>query len=479
MKTSRRQLVYLSGAAAAMAASSGCKNVEQMLTASSIEAPSFKPWGTTTERQLLERATFGPASYEIARLADLGYDKWLDEQLSPDTIDESIVAESRTRSLRDITDADPGLLFDEDDHVLARTLRQETLLLATYSRKQLYERMVQFWSDHFNIYFFKNSGPQYKVVDDKKTIRAHALGNFKDMLTASAQSSAMLGYLDNQVNTNGIANENYARELLELHTMGVGSGYTQHDVQQVARCFTGWTVQKHWHRGAFLFNDDAHDNGRKVVLGHVINPRGGENDGHTVIDIVASHPATAQHITKKLCLFFLGTVPEPLHSQLASTFLQTGGQIKPVVKQLLAQKNMALAKPMIKRPMEYMVSSLRSLGADTDCGKDLQSHLDSMGQQLFAWPMPDGYTLRETAWLSALAPRWRFASAICGDKIENTVVPWDSFKSDSSVSKTVGSAIFGDNSPSDLSQTLEKFGASDVKVCTYLSLISPHYQLRA
>ena len=223
----------------------------------------------------------------------------------------------RLRGLADSLDPDTGLLFDEDDHRLIGALRQSAILRAVYSRRQLQERMVEFWSDHFNIYAFKGQGPQFKVVDDHETIRAHALGKFRDLLGASARSAAMLGYLDNTSNRKGVPNENYARELMELHTLGVHGGYTQRDVKEVARCLTGWTTEKHWHRGRFLFDPDAHDNGAKQVLGLTIAPGGGVTDGERVLDMLAGHPSTARHLARKLCVHFLGDAPDAWVSRLA------------------------------------------------------------------------------------------------------------------------------------------------------------------
>ena len=143
------------------------------------------------------------------------------------------------------------MLFDEDDQRLVSALRSRPFCVPSTAGGSLQERMVEFWTDHFNIYAFKGQGPQLKVVDDRETIQKHSLGKFRDLLGASAKSAAMLGYLDNTANRKGVPNENYARELMELHTLGVHGGYTQRDVKEVARCLTGWTTEKHWHRGRF------------------------------------------------------------------------------------------------------------------------------------------------------------------------------------------------------------------------------------
>ena len=189
--------------------------------------------------RVLNRVAYGPRPGEVARVEKIGIAAYVDEQLAPDGIAEDPRLTWRLRALNDTLDANAGDLFDVDDHRLVQTLRQATLLRAVYSRRQLHERMAEFWSDHFNIYAFKGQGPQLLIADNRDTIRAHALGRFRDLLHASARSAAMLGYLDNGVNVKGVPNENYARELMELHTLGVHGGYTQRDVQEVARCLTG------------------------------------------------------------------------------------------------------------------------------------------------------------------------------------------------------------------------------------------------
>ncbi|HEX5323812.1 MAG TPA: DUF1800 domain-containing protein, partial [Capsulimonadaceae bacterium] len=277
-------------------------------------------------------------------------------------------------------------------------------------------------SDHFNIYAFKGQGPQLKVVDDQSTIRKYALGRFRDLLGASARSAAMLGYLDNTVNRKGVPNENYAREIMELHTLGVHGGYTQHDVKEVARCFTGWTSDKSWRRGRFLFDPAAHDDGAKQVLGITILPGGGIHDGERVLDILASHPETAKHLATKLCIRFLGDARQETVSHVASAFLKTGGDIHATLRALLTPQALLAAPPILKRPYDYAVSALRALNADTDAGIGIQKHLENMGQALFGWPMPNGYPEEARAWVGAMVPRWNFALALAGGSIENTSI---------------------------------------------------------
>ncbi|MEO7720275.1 MAG: DUF1800 domain-containing protein [Capsulimonas sp.] len=429
MSLTRRKLLCVGAAALGAAALTGCESLENHFAKPpppGVDALPPGPSGKVSEAaRLLNRAAFGPRPGDIAYVERIGAAAYLEEQLKPDSIEEPKFLQWRLRSLGDSLNPDPGLLFDEDDKRLVAALRQATTLRAVYSKRQLQERMVEFWSDHFNIYAFKNEGAQLKIVDDHETIRKHGLGRFRDLLGASARSAAMLGYLDNGVNKRGAPNENYARELMELHTLGVNGGYTQRDVLEVARCLTGWTSQKHWRRGAFLFDSDAHDNGAKTVLGNLIPAHGGVHDGDRVLDIVAAHPATAHRISRKLCLYFLGEAPETLTASMAKTFQETDGDIKSLVRLVLNSSEVQSSAFIFKRPFDYAVSALRAFDVDTDGGAGVQEHLEKMGQSLFGWPMPNGYPTQEGAWLGGLPPRWNFALDLTQGRVQNTKAPLD------------------------------------------------------
>ena len=423
----RRQFLGCGMAVLGAAALSGCETVEQRLTQQAMPSDALPPPGevlNSPAMRVLNRVAYGPRPGEVRRVEKIGIVAYVEEQLSPEHLGEDPRLTWRLRSLNDTLNASPGDLFDVDDHRLVQTLRQATLLRAVYSRRQLSERMAEFWSDHFNIYAFKAQGPQLIIADDKDTVRAHALGRFRDLLGASARSAAMLGYLDNGVNVKGIPNENYARELMELHTLGVHGGYTQHDVQEVARCLTGWTVDTGWHRGRFRFDAARHDNGPKEILGVTIPAGGGIRDGERVLDIVAAHPATARHLAHKLCVHFLGDAPEPWVSRLAGIYHQTDGDVKALLRPLLTAPDLHTAPAILKRPLDYAVSALRALNADTDGGVAVQRHLEAMGQPLFAWPMPDGFPDKTSAWTGTLIPRWNYALALTGPGIENTTLDW-------------------------------------------------------
>ena len=424
MKTTRRRILGLGAVSLAAGLLSGCESLEQRFTKEALPADALPPAlpVQSPAMRLLNRMAYGPRPGDVARVTRLGVSAYVEEQLAPDALAEEPVLTWRLGTLADMLDPDTGLLFDEDDKRLVAALRQSATLRAVYSRRQLQERMVEFWTNHFNIYAFKGQGPQLKVLDDGETIRKYALGRFRDLLGASARSATMLGYLDNTANRKGVPNENYARELMELHTLGVHGGYTQRDVKEVARCLSGWTVEKHWHRGRFRFDKDAHDDGVKHVLGITLAAGGGVGDGERVLDIVADHPATARHLARKLCLHFLGNAPESLASHMAGVYTQTGGDMKAVLRPLLLSPEMLHAPPILKRPFDYAVSALRAFNVDTDGGTGVQKHLEAMGQPLFAWPMPNGFPEGTRAWTGALIPRWNFALALAGRKVENTAL---------------------------------------------------------
>ena len=423
MIATRRRLLALGAAGLTAGVLSGCETLEQRLTQASLPLKALPPPNLPVHSpivRLLNRAAYGPRPGDINAVTNMGIAAYVAEQLTPETLNEEPILAIRLRSLADNLSPDTGMLFDEDDHRVVEALRQATLLRAIYSRKQLLERMVEFWTDHFNIYAFKGLGPQLKVIDDHATIRSHALGKFRDLLGASARSAAMLGYLDNTANRKGIPNENYARELMELHTLGVHGGYTQRDVKEVARCFSGWTFENHWHRGRFRFDSETHDNGPKQVLGTSIPAGGGVHDGERVLDLLASHPATAVHLARKLCVHFLGETSARWTERLAKIFCDSGGDIKPMLLALLTSDDLLTAKPILKRPLDFTLSGLRALNADTDGGLGIQRHLESMGQALFAWPMPDGFPEAAHFWTGALIPRWNFALALSANALENT-----------------------------------------------------------
>src|SRR5439155_17155836 len=222
---------------------------------------------------------------------------YLEEQLHPEQMEESPAVAWRLWPL-DTLQVDTDFRFEFPKEQVQAELQQAAVIRAVYSRRQLQQVMVDFWTDHFNISQLKGDSAFMKTTDDAEVIRRHALGKFRDLLWASAKSPAMLYYLDNARNTHSAVNENYARELMELHTMGVTGGYTQRDVQEVARCFTGWSLQdaRTWWNGTYVFRPEQHDDGPRRVLGVTLPPGLGERHGERVLEMLADHPSTARFV---------------------------------------------------------------------------------------------------------------------------------------------------------------------------------------
>ncbi|HKV40489.1 MAG TPA: DUF1800 domain-containing protein [Blastocatellia bacterium] len=361
--------------------------------------------------------------------------------------------------------------------MLLAELQAQKLVRAVYSQRQLQEVLTDFWFNHFNIYWPKGADKWLTTDFEDNAIRPHVLGKFKDLLMATAKSPAMLVYLDNDLSSSPDArpprppipgrfggfgrprfggppfwpvpprpappqqaannknkrkpgiNENYGRELMELHTLGVDGGYTQKDVQEVARCFTGWTIEQPRRGARFVFRDWMHDNGQKVVLGHVIPAGGGERDGEKVIDILAHSPSTAKFISKKLCRRFVSDdPPSSLVDKVANVYLKSDGDIREMMRTILKSpefysQNAYRAK--IKSPFELAVSAIRALGGDTDGSPALGQYIAKMGEPLYRYQAPTGYPDTAQEWVNtgALLERLNFGIALASNKIRGTVVP--------------------------------------------------------
>jgi uncharacterized protein (DUF1800 family) len=309
---------------------------------------------------------------------------------------------------------------------------------AISSSRQLEEVLVDFWLNHFNV--FSGKGPIRMLLPsyERDAIRPHVLGRFRDMVLATARHPAMLFYLDNWLSQASRAgegegrpvglNENYGRELLELHTLGVDGGYTQEDVVSVARAFTGWTIHEPERYAEFYFNPAMHDREEKVVLGHRIPRGGGESDGVTVIEILSRHPSTAQFIARKLAQRFVADdPPQRLVDRVAAGFLETDGDLRAVMTTLLLSPEFMSEgawQAKVKSPLELVVSALRALDAGvTDTGP-LANQIALLGQPLYGKAEPTGYPNTSEIWTSSasLIGRMTFAAAVTSGRIDGVTV---------------------------------------------------------
>jgi len=327
--------------------------------------------------------------------------------------------------------------------VVTGELQQAKLLRAVYSERQLQEVMTDFWFNHFNIYLYKDSD-QYLVTSyERDVIRPRALGKFKDLLVATAQSPAMLFYLDNWASEgpkspaavaankgktgqagSGL-NENYGRELMELHTLSVNGGYSQHDVTELARVLTGWTLQPLEQGAVYQFDPRKHEPGDKVILGQTI-PENGANEGMQVLDILAHHPNTAKFICKKLAMRFVADdPPTALVDRMAKKFLATDGDIREVLRTMFKSPEFWSPKAYrakVKTPFEFVVSSLRATGTDLTNPAPLLGTLNRMGMPLYQMVPPTGYSMLESSWMSseALLDRVNYALALSNGQVGGT-----------------------------------------------------------
>ena len=496
---------------------------------------------------VLNRLGFGARPGDVERVKAMGLENYINQQLNPEKIPDS-VAENKVKDLGVLTMTtaelyekypQPGMLLrqlqakgllgadqaepkkdpanpqqvDPQNEKYREMLREyyqqnglmqpqrivaelqaSRILRAVYSERQLQEVMVDFWTNHFNVFANKGADRWLLPAYDRDTIRPNALGKFSELLLATAQSPAMLFYLDNfqsvspnanrpnaqmrplfnlrpqgqlrprqqlrleqremrspqrprpqqQQQRRGI-NENYARELMELHTLGVDGGYTQKDVQEVARCFTGWTIFQprggaaavnalmgtdaaRRNAGTFFFNARVHDEGEKIVLGHKIPAGGGIKDGLTVLDILAHHPSTAKFIATKLVHHFVSDTPPPaLVDRVAAAFTKSDGDIRTTLKAIFFSNEFnspEAYRAKIKRPFELVVSAIRSLGADTNGGPGTHQWIARMGEPLYGFQTPNGYSDAAESWVNTggLLERMNFGLALAGNRVQGTKV---------------------------------------------------------
>ena len=404
-------------------------------------------------------------------------------------------------------------------------LTQQKILRAAFSERQLEEVMTDFWFNHFNVFAGKGATQQYLTEYERDAIRPHVFGKFRDLLGATAQSPAMLFYLDNwqsaapdaqnmrmqgrrgaaggligigRPGQNGRIgrpmpmpmpgggqnpdpqnapqqrrglNENYGRELMELHTLGVDGGYTQDDVVNVARAFTGWTILGPRQGGSFRFEPRIHDAKEKVVLGHKIKAGGGQSDGEKVLDILAAHPATAKFISTKLARRFVSDTPPPaLVDRAAAKFRETGGDIREVVRTIVTSPEFFSAeayRAKVKSPFEFVVSAVRATGTEVRDAMLLAQNVRNLGMPLYGCQPPTGYPDKAEAWVNtgALLNRMNFALQLVSGRMRGVQAG----------TSPVDAVLAGEVSPATRS-TIAK--ATDASQIAALTLGSPEFQRR-
>jgi uncharacterized protein (DUF1800 family) len=616
-RTQRKMNAFLRAAAAILATVSMAGGTLVIAgSAQSGQAMKSKTQSRLNEDQrilhVLNRLGFGARPGDIARVKAMGLDNYINQQLNPEKINDSVAA----AKLKDLTTLNmttaelyekfpqPGLLLKQlerrgalpadlaearenrvkgganaapaqgeampnatdakkdaepqaanplDNQKYRQALREyyeqnglqlpqrisvelqaSRVLRAVYSERQLQEVMVDFWTNHFNVFAGKGADRWLLVSYDRDTIRPNALGKFSDLLAATAESPAMLFYLDNfqsvspnaqlaggnrqrgplaqllgnrgnarrdarlgnnpdqprpqqQKARRGI-NENYARELMELHTLGVDGGYTQKDVQEVARCFTGWTIlaprgggaaaqamlngpradMLKENAGRFFFNQRAHDDGEKIVLGQKIPAGGGIKDGMMVLDILAHHSSTAKFIATKLVRHFVSDEPSPaLVDRVAATFTKSNGDIRETLRAIFFSPEFnspEAYRAKIKRPFELTISAIRTLGGETTGGPQLQQWIARMGEPLYGFQTPNGYSDSAETWVNtgSLLERLNFGLTLASNRIPGTRIDLKQF---------VGSADGGADKAQIMDRFLNLIVAGDVTPKTREALL--------
>ncbi len=418
IRPSRRSLV--TAGLGALAASSA--------RAASPAAGTEQPAEVDLIRWLVNHTTqgFTLADYDKART--LGYEGWIEHQLDHQVIDDSTL-EARlagfvTLNMSAAEIHDTYVAYG-NNFFAARELRGAAVVRSVYSKRQLFERVVEFFTDHFSIDQLNFWDRWLKTVDDREVVRKHAFGSFPNMLRASAHSAAMLYYLNNDTNLASAPNENYARELLELHTLGVDGGYTENDVKEVARALTGWTFHPKGHprHGEFYFDAAVHDYGAKTVLGLHIPAGGGVEDGGMVLDYLSMLPQTAQFLSRKLTSWLLMyDPPQFVVDRVAQAYLSSGGEIKEMIRAVFDRDTVIAANAWntrkLKRPFHFAIGMLRASRVNVLDPHTFGDELELLGHLPYGWPQPNGLPDTLEYWSASLLPRWILASLYFDGQIE-------------------------------------------------------------
>jgi len=438
-KTPRRKFVFLGALAAAALLPKAAKaqgrtrSRSRRPTEPTVTAPhldhgaivpnenvaAFAEWDTGGLSRLVRRTTMGITPGEVARAKAMGWNGYLSAQLNYTRINDAAL-ENAVAQRYPLMSLPSDQLFDADGGQIVSQLRESIIFRAAYSQRQLYQRMVEFWTDHFNQDLDKVG--YLLVADQRDVIRKYAMTSVPQIVKASAHSASMMVYLDQNVSSSRAPNQNYAREIMELHTLGVDGGYTQDDVAELSRVLTGWTVTG---KGVFTFNPSLHDTKAKTVLGMTIQGQtgaAGQQEGEAVIDMLVNHPSTARFIATKLLKWMVTPSPTPEQiSAIASVYRATGGDIKSMLRAMLNDQWITAAPMKLKRPFHLAVSALRSVNANVMSVSPLNSSLSTLGHQAFAWDTPDGYPDKVEYWAGNILPRWAFASSLTGLNSTTTI----------------------------------------------------------
>lgn len=472
---------------------------------------------------VLNRLAFGPASGDVEWVLAMGIDRYIQQQLTPGSIEDGATEARLARyTTLHMSDADLVKKFIQpqmearrarrsgDEQVrrpapeqrpmrVALELTAAKLERAIHSKRQLNEVMVDFWLNHFNVFAGKGLDRVLIAGYERDAIRPHVWGRFEDLLLATAKAPAMLFYLDNarsiappEARSGSMArrarqgglNENYARELLELHTLGVDGGYTQKDVTELARVLTGWSIARPQEGGSgFVFRAALHDRGAKELLGQRLPAGGGMDEGERMIRFLATHPSTAKHIARKLAQKFVSEAPpQPLVDRVAARFLATRGDLRETVRAVITSPEFFAPQnygTKVKTPFEYVVSAARATNASVTDALGLARVLRDLGQPLYFAQPPTGYSEESADWVSsgALVNRVNFALALAESKVPGVRISAEGAGDlDTIALRLLGRAP----SPATRSTVAEKVNAAApdkrMQLATALIIGSPEFQ---
>jgi uncharacterized protein (DUF1800 family) len=435
----------------------------------------------TEEQQavhVLNRLAFGPRPGDIERVGQMGVRRYIESQLDPASIAYPAALTERLALLgtanrgagevaaqfvelrKDVRNEEDGAQQRRRAGLtaIARETAEARVLRAIDSPRQLEEVMVDFWYNHFNVFAGKGIDRALVASYERDAIRPYAMGSFRDLLGATAKHPAMLYYLDNHLSTaagytpgplrkaRGL-NENYARELMELHTLGVDGGYTQKDVTELARMLTGWTYDQRAlvrNNETFRFDARRHDQGAKTWLGREVREQG-QREGEMALDVLALHPATARHLSFQLAQYFVrDNPPPPLVERMARSFLDTKGDIRSVLRTMFFSPEFMAPEALgakFKTPYQFVISAARASAAPVADVAPLLGAMNQLGMPLYGCQTPDGYKNTQEAWLNpdALSRRITFATALAAGKLPLANPPLDAAQ----LQATLGGAISG------------------------------------